>query len=264
MPPLAPAPLGGTGHDNGDWMPPLDLLRGRRRELNLPPMSGLLTLRPGLIRRGLIGGGGILAATLVFCTLLTLWHQLLKARLAELGRYEGDVEQLTKTLAGHQAALKQMRDSNDELVKRLIDVRSSSALLADLRRRVPEGVQLTSVEMVSPTQMKVQGRARDPVGFGRVNAMELVLRRSPLFQATGVSLGKVERVPESTYEIRVPTPGKPGGVPLKMEVPSAVNFEMTATLAPLAANQLLGVMEDLDADGMARRLRLLQKEGLLK
>lgn len=259
QPPPTAASLAKAG-----WAPPLDLLRERRQELDLEPISGLLVQRPALLRRGLVIGGLILGASLGLCGFLLIWHQLLKARMGQLVRYEADVEQLTKTLVGHRAALKKVKDSNDLLVKRLSDVRSSSALLADLQLRVPEGVQITAVQMVGTDQLRLEGVARDPVAFGRVNAMELVLRQSPLFAAKGVTLGKVERVPAQQLNVPVSGPVQAGGQPPKLELPSAVRFEMTAALTPLAASRLVAVMEGLQAEGMTRRLALLQREGLLK
>jgi type IV pilus assembly protein PilN len=247
LPPQAPPPS--AQMLEAGWTPPLDLLRERRRELELEPVSGLLLKRPALFRRGLVGGGLLLGASLGLCGLLLLWHQMLKARMGELERYEADVEQLGKTLVGHRTALKKMQTANEGLVKRLTDVRSSSALLADLQLRVPEGVQIM---------------AREPMAFGRVNAMELVLRQSPLIAATGVQLGKVERVPAQELAIEAAGPTKPGAPQQKLELPSAVSFAMSATLTPLAANRLVAVMEGLQADGMVRRLELLQREGLLK
>lgn len=245
------------------WMPPLDLLREKRRELELEPLSGLLVRRPELLRKGLGIGGLILGISAGLCALLLIWHQLLKARMGQLERYEADVEQLTKTLAGHRTALKKMQESNEKLVKRLADVRSSSALLADLQLRVPEGVQLTEVQMQGSDAIRLAGVARDPVAFGRVNAMELVLRNSPLFEAKGVTLSKAERLPAQALEVKSQGPAKQGVAPQKLELPSAVRFEMSAALTPLAANRLVNVMEALKAEGMARRLQLLEREGLL-
>jgi type IV pilus assembly protein PilN len=248
----------------GGVTPPLDLLRERREELELEPLSGLLVQRPVLLRRGLIWGGLVVGANLGLCGVLVLWQQMLKARMAELETYEVQVQQLSQELMGHRAALKAVKEGNDQLVKRLTDVRSSSALLADLQLRVPEGVQITAVQMEGTNAIKLEGVAREPMAFGRVNAMELVLRQSPLIAATGVTLGKVERVPAQQLAIQAAGPAKPGAPQQRLELPSAVSFAMSATLTPLAANRLVAVMEGLQADGMVRRLELLQREGLLK
>lgn len=258
------APEAGEAMVPSGWQPPLDLLRERRRELELEPVSGLLVQRPELLRRGFGLGGLILGVSAGLCALLLIWHQLLKARMGQLERYEADVEQLNQTLKGHRAALKKVSTSNAQLVERLAEVRSSSALLADLQLRVPEGVQLTEVRMEGANQIRLKGVAREPVAFGRVNAMELVLRNSPLFVAKGVRLDKVERMEARQVELKADGAAPRGAAAIKLELPSAVRFEMSAELTPLAANRLVAVMEALKAEGMVRRLELLQREGLLK
>jgi type IV pilus assembly protein PilN len=245
-------------------LPPLDLLRERRQELGLQPMSSLLVLRPVLIRRGLVIGALILGGAVGLCVLLVIATQMLRAREAQLASYEGEANQLRESIAREGGAVNALRAANEQVVKRLSDVRSSSALLTDLQARVPEGVQLSKVQMLSPTEIRLEGLARDPVGFGRVNALELTLRRSPLFQATGVTIEKVERVPAKEFEIRPDNPAATAAPPVKVELPSAVSFQMKASLAPLAANKLVEVMDSLKAEGMARRLELLRREGLLK
>jgi hypothetical protein len=98
--------------------------------------------------------------------------------------------------------------------------------------------------------------------------MELMLRRSPLFQASGITIDKVERVPEKEFEIRpqegTATAGAGAVRSTKVTLPSAVIFKIKATLSPLPPDRLVAVMESLKAEGMARRLELLQQEGLLK
>ncbi len=266
----APSP----GPLNTDLSPPLDLLRERRHQLDLKPLSGLFVLRPVLIRRGLLVGGLILGGSVVICVLFVVIQQLLRAREAQLIGFEQQATQLRESITIQQAAVKGLQGANEQFVKRLSDVRSSSALLADLQLRVPEGVQLTKVQVISPTddqktgstetEMKLEGQARDPVGFGRVNAMELVLRRSPLFLASGVTIEKAEREPEKVFDVTIVQAGKPAGKPIKVQLPSVVSFAMKATLSPLAADKVVKVMENLQAEGMVRRLQLLQREGLLK
>ena len=245
-------------------LPPLDLLREHRLERNLQPFSAVLVQRQVLIRRGLVIGGLMLGGAVGSCAVLLIVHQMLTAREAQMAGYEQEAAQLRESIARDKTSVSTMRAANQQLVKRLSDVRSSSALLADLQVRVPEGVQLSKVQMLSPTEMRLEGLARDPVGFGRINAMELTLRRSPLFQATGVTIEKAERVPEKQLEVRPETVTNTAVPPIKVEVPSAVSFQMKANLAPLPANKLVAVMESLKAEGLARRLELLQREGLLK
>lgn len=268
--PTTKRPVGGVGEAvvGQGWTPPLDLLRERRRELALEPLSGVLEQRPALLRRGLLVGGLVVGGALGLCGLLLAWHALVKARVAELEGYEAEVAQLSKTLQGQKAELDEVKGGNQQLVERLTNVRSSSALLADLQLRVPEGVQITSVQMKGRESIVVKGLARDPLAFGRVNALELVMRRSPLIGAMGVKLAKAERLPARQVAVKAPegTAGDketPKEELPKLELPSAVEFELTAELTRLPANRLLKVLEGLQAEGMVRRLQVLERESLL-
>lgn len=245
-------------------LPPLDLLRERRQQLGQQPFSALLETRPALIRRGIVIGGLILGVSAGACALLVVVHQTLRGQEQRMARYEQEANELRERVSRDGAAVGAMRAANQQLVERLSNVRSSSALLADLQLRVPEGVQLTKVEMLGPAEMRLEGIARDPVAFGRVNALELMLRRSPLFQAKGITIEKAERKGPEDFEIRPATGAAGNARAIKVLLPSAVSFQMKATLSPLAPNKLIGVMESLKADGMVRRLELLQREGLLK
>ncbi|MFM7465302.1 MAG: PilN domain-containing protein [Cyanobium sp.] len=258
----APGPPGVLSALPAGAAPPLDLLREWREELEVEPLSGLLVLRPVLLRRGVIWGGLMVGASLGLCGVLVLWQQMLRARMAELERYEAQVQQLSQELMGHRAALKAVKEGNDQLVKRLIDVRSSSALLADLQQRVPEGVQLSKVAMEGTDGIKVEGLARDPVAFGRVNALELVLRQSPLLAATEVKLGKATREAPKAVQVKE-VPGHKANPTVKLELPSAVTFQLAAKLTPLDASRLVNVMEGLKAEGMVKRLQVLERGGLL-
>lgn len=245
------------------WLPPLDLLRERRQELDRKAISGVLLSRPRLIRGGITIGGLILGASVAVCALLFVSQQFLKARVSELEGFEMESKELSLSLEAQGQALQRLKNSNEQMVRRLSDVRSSSALLADLQLRVPAGVQITDVKMVSPTEMQLNGHARDPVAFGRVNAMELVLRRSPLFLAKGVTIAKAERMPARQIQIQNKDNQRADKGIINMELPSFVEFELKATLSPLAPAKLAAVMDALNAEGLSRRLNLLQREGLL-
>ncbi|MFN9644330.1 MAG: NINE protein [Cyanobacteriota bacterium] len=266
QPPAAPRAVPPRRSGPASTPPPLDLLREHRQQLGQPPFSAVLQTRPALLRRGVVIGGLVLGVSLGGCALLVVAHGMLRGREAEMAGYEQQANQKREIVSRDKSQASAIQSANQQLVDRLTNVRSSSALLADLQLRVPAGVQLTKVEMVGPTEVRLEGIARDPVAFGRVNALELMLRRSPLFQAKGITLAKVARVPEEEFEIQSPQPSTVSTAPrpIKVLLPSAVTFQMKATLSPLPPDKLLGVMERLKADGMVRRLERLQREELLK
>ena len=138
--------------------------------------------------------------------------------------------------------LKRVDKANADLVKGLIAVRSGSALMRDLQLRVPAGVQLTAATEEG-AGYRLKGVSRDPQAFARINAFQLQLKRSPLLDPNGVTLVKASR-------------GVAGSGP--------VSFELLVTfrppISPLAEKQIL---TQLGAEGLVRRLDLLQREGLL-
>jgi len=232
--------------------PVLDLLRQRRKELGLEPLSGALAERSSLVRRGVLIGGSLLAAVGLATALVLLQRQFLKAQMGPLLQYEAQATDLRTRLGSRKAKVDGIAATNRKLVDALTNVRTSSALLSDLQLRTPEGVQLRSAE-AKDSGLVVKGQARDPQAFSRINALQLELQGSPLLEAGGVNLTKVERVPEKGSNA-------PAGV---ITGPDPVAFDMGGPFATLAPARQLAVLQSLGSNGMSRRLQLLQREGLL-
>ncbi len=231
---------------------PLDLLRERRKELGQESMvSALLDRRPLLLRGALIGAV-VLGASLACTALVFLRYQYVKLQTAQLSRFEAESTQLQADMAASRTKLDQLTATNRSLTEGLTTLRTSSALLAELQLRTPEGVQLKSAE-AEGENLVLKGQALDPLAFARINALQLELARSPLMKSKGVTLVKLERVPAAP-----PVPGQTGPV-----APAAVSFELSGPFATLAPARQLVVMRQLGSEGMARRLQLLQAEGLI-
>ncbi|WP_216902181.1 PilN domain-containing protein [Synechococcus sp. CCY 9618] len=233
--------------------PLLDLLRERRQKLGQESMtSALLDRRPLLLRGALVGA--VVLGVAVGCTALVfLRQQVVKAQTAQLTRFEAESNQLQAEMAASKTKLDQLTAINRGLTEALTTLRTSSALLADLQLRTPEGVQITSAE-ARGTVLVLKGQAVDPLAFARINAMQLELRRSPLMDAKGVNLVKLERVEATAGTAKPDDP----------VIASAVRFEMTGPFASLPPARQLAVMRQLGSQGMARRLQLLQGEGLIQ
>ncbi|MEB3255310.1 MAG: PilN domain-containing protein [Synechococcaceae cyanobacterium] len=233
--------------------PVLDLLRERRRELGLDSMAGLLGERRRLVWRGSLIGAALLGAMALITALVALRHRFIQAEIQKLAPMEEEVKRLTQEGATREAALSKLTTTNREVATTLTTVRTSSALLAELQLRTPQGVQLSSA-MVKGSQLELKGKADDPLAFARINAYLLELKRSDLFDANSVTLVRSERMNQ-------PNQASPG---LRLPgQPVSVSFGINATFATLSVNEQLLLLERLRSEGMARRLQLLQKEGLL-
>lgn len=236
--------------------PILDLLRERRKELGQESMvSALLDRRPLLLRGALIGaillGGSVLATALVF-----LRFQYVRMQTAQLTRFEAESTQMQAEMAASRAKLEQLAATNRNLTEGLTTLRTSSALLADLQLRTPEGIQIQSAE-AEGTNLVLKGQALDPLAFARINALQLELSRSPLLNPKGVALVKLERVPPSE------APAGQAGTATPAPSPATVRFELSGPFATLPPARQLSVMRQLGSEGMVRRLQLLQAEGLI-
>ena len=132
---------------------------------------------------------------------------------------------------------------NKKIAKQLVAVRSGSALLEQLRRITPQGIQLKDLT-VNDNAIKLSGAVQGdgrPGPLERINALVLVLGELPQTQADGVKVVKVTRGDKDDA--------------------STVNFSLTWALDP-AAKPSLKILQDLGAEGMAARLRLLEREGV--
>ena len=233
--------------------PVLDLLRQRRESLGVDSLAEALADRPSLLRKGALIAAATVGTVLGALALVFVSHQVVKARMGELVQYEGEANALRAELQGRQARVQALVEANRRLAGKLTDVRTSSALLSELQLRTPEGVQLLSAA-AGEEQLVIRGRADDPLAFARVNAMQLDLKRSPFLIGDQVVIDKLERQNEAT------TPEDPRR---RRGLPPPVVFTLTASFARLQPQQLLEVMRSLGAEGMVKRLQLVQSEGLM-
>ncbi len=221
-----------------DW----DLLRQRRLERGLPPAAEPLQPARSLLVRGVALGGGVLAAVFGIWGGL-LWRQAqLNQQLAGLRGIPVQVQALEGQALGQRRRLSTIQRSNEGLAKGLVAVSSGSALLAQLTQITPQGVQLTDVQ-VQAGSLKLKGVAADPQAFRRVNGLSLLLAASPLFEPKSVKVVKLSR--------EASKPAAP------------VDWDLTAAFATLPAPQQLRLLQSLGAEGLAKRLQILERAGVL-
>ena len=232
--------------------PGLDLLRERRLELGLPAEPPRPPDARRLLLIGSAIGGAIVLSTIGVTLLLKLQGLLLEQELTRLAPVLGQVETLEAELAADKDNLEHKSKGNDQLVNGLVAVRSGSALMTDLAGRTPAELQLTSV-VVGKDDLQLKGHTADPGAFERINAMVLRLKTSELIDPASVNLSRAIRTGTDPNQ---PKKGLESGL---------VEFELSAAFRPPPASTAqLKQLQELGAGGMARRLELLQREGLLR
>lgn len=221
----------------------LDLLRERRAELGVPePVPGAVGRQ---LRRGAWIGASLVALSLVAMTLLMLREQSLHEQRQALVPQETSAALLEGALNRERQSRRRLEQANRSLVRALVSLESGSALLQALVLVTPARVQLTEAR-VEGDGLSLKGLAADPQAYGRINALVLALKRMPLFNPTRVALRKASRLDAS------------GSV----SASRSVAFEIQAGFAPRSGIADLATLQQLQADGLLSRLRVLQQQGV--
>jgi type IV pilus assembly protein PilN len=226
------------------------LLRERRRALGQPSISGLLLLRPRLLRRGLLLGSATVGVVLAAIGLMALVSLQVRQRINELLPIEVQATSLKDQVTNLRQELAGLTSINTRVAKQITNTATSSGLLTTLQLLAPVGVQLQSVD-VQPSGVVLKGKAEDPKAFSRINALQLSLASSPLL------------VPESLRIKRVDRPNSANQTVNQNQPAPFVSFEISGLMAQLSVQRQLLLLQQLGADGMARRLQRVLAEGLL-
>ena len=135
------------------------------------------------------------------------------------------------------------------MARAMADVRSSSAVLAELQRLVPESISLDQAR-INGDALDLSGEALMPDGLRTLNALILSLGQSELFELNGVKLQ------QATLQRSGATEAADSG---------RLSYEMSAAFVPDASKAIRPRLAALGAVGLERRLRRLRQEtGLLE
>ena len=219
------------------WPKP-DLLQQRRLELGLPLEPAPVASWLSLVWKG--GVGGLVLVALALLTLLGLQHrqQVVQAEIDALSPMEkrvGDAKARLRAMTSRRSTLEQQTQS---IAEQLVAVRSGSALLEQLRQVTPQGVRLVSVD-ANPSKLLIKGESQGTDAFERINALDLNIEALPGMLLDGTTV--VKAVADQQGRIA---------------------FNLEAKLDP-AMKPTPAHLRGLGAEGLARRLELLQGEGLL-
>ena len=218
--------------------PKADLLQQRRLELGLPlepvPVSPLFSL----VLKG--GIAGVVLVMLALLVLLGLQHrqQVVQAEIDALNPVEkrvGDAKARLRSMTSRRSTLEQQTQS---IAEQLVAVRSGSALLEQLRQVTPQGVRLESVD-ANPSKLLIKGESQGTDAFERINALDLNLEALP------------GMLPDGTTVVKA-VADKQGRIAFTLEA------KLDPSMQPTPAH-----LRGLGAEGLARRLELLQRQGVL-
>lgn len=198
-------------------------------------------------------------------------------RLAELNTKLESI----KAQEGQIASINQQTEAISVETKALATVFNQlspwSAILQDIRDRVPPGVQVTSIQQTEPevaaasaspdpnnpqpiatSKIEISGRARS---FNEVNDFVLTLQRSALLQKEQTQLITAE-LKDNPIQLELPPNLTQAGEPPKL--PKIVDYKIKTYLSDASAAELLREWERKGAVGLATRLRTLKSKGVIQ
>lgn len=210
--------------------------------------------------------------------------------LAEQQQLDGQLQTLQAQLQqveGVRAQVNQINQENQALATVFDRIKPWSAILQDVRNRVPAGVQITTITQSPPeaaptapapapaaspdpnqpvpetpppvSRIEIDGVARN---FTDVNDLVLVLQQSPFLTGADTRLVSAELV-DNPIQVEF-VQGQTGQSQPQVEVqlPDVVRFKVATTLTNQPASELLQDLRDTLAVGLPARIDALRDLGV--
>ena len=229
---------------SGAWLE-IDLLRQRRQRYGIQRPAAI-PVRTLLVRGGLFGS--VLPLILILgCGWLWFSESRLRQQAVDLQPLADEHDLLEVKIQAEKKVLEDAVQINQAIAAAMVNVRSSSALLAELRQLVPQSISLDQAQ-ISGDVLDLSGEVLMPDGLRKLNALMLSLGQSPLFAENGVTLQQATLQRSAATEA-----GDPG----------RLRYGLTVKFAADAPQAIRPQLAALGAIGLERRLRRLhQEEGL--
>ena len=226
---------------SGAWLE-IDLLR-QRRERYGSQRPEVIPVRT-LLLRGALFGSVLPLLLLLGCAWLWFSESRLRQRALELQPLADEHDLLEVKIQKERKVLKRAVETNQAMARAMANVRSSSALLAELQRLVPQTIRLDQAR-ISGNALELNGEALMPDGLRTLNALMLSLGQSALFDEDGVTL----------QQASLKGVAATGAVDQER-----LSYALSARFASDAPQAIRPQLAALGAIGLKRRLQRLQQE----
>lgn len=222
---------------------------------NLTPLY--LGVGVGLCLPILVGGG--------------LWF--LQVKTSELEQAIALLDEESKKLDVEIAGIKKIQGETEavktetkSLVTVFDQIRPWSAMLEDLRDRIPTTVQIENVKQIPPSPPAQGQPPSNPAGgieitglarsFNDVNDFLLVLQRSRFLKSSESKITTASLVD-------APLPPSSGANGVQIKPPQVVKYTIQSSLSDVPASELIRELEQKGTVGLVARIRALQQTGVI-
>lgn len=200
----------------------------------------------------------------------------LQAKNDELAQTISQLEQESQQLDTKLGDIKKIQEQTNSikadtqsLITVFDQIRPWSAILQDLRDRIPGSVQIQTIRQIPPTPPAEGKPSNNPAGgleliglarsFNDVNDFLLILQQSPFLKSSESKI-------LSATLVDAPLPPNPqksnNGVVIKP--PQVVNYTIKLGLTDVPATELIRELEQKGTVGLVARLRSMQPTGVIK
>lgn len=249
------------------------LVRPRaRRQSPLPLYLGIAI---GIALPALVGG---------FWVILQNQNQQLTQRQAELEGQLAALNAQRDVINSLETQVQQIEAENQALATVFDQIKPWSAVLQDIRGRVPGNIQINTIEQfqteapaaaapppapdgtqppaaapATPTpSVRIRGYART---FNDVNDFVLTLQRSPFLEAENVKLVTSQLINNPT---QVEIANQRDDRDIEVELPQVVEYTIESNLTNLPASALLQDLERTLSVGLSTRIQALRDRGVIQ
>ena len=231
---------------SGAWLE-IDLLRHRRERYGTQ-RPAVIPVR-NLLVRGALVGSVLPLILLLSCVWLWFSENRLLQKAEQLQPLAEEHDRLKVKIKKEKKVLEDAVQTNQAMARAMTDVRSSSALLAELQRLVPKSIRVDEAR-INGNALDLRGAALMPDGLRTLNALMLSMGESVLFDEDGVTLQEASlknaASTETAYQKRL-------------------EYDLSARFARDASHAIRPQLAALGAIGLERRLRRLhQEQGLFE
>ncbi|MBW4603412.1 MAG: PilN domain-containing protein [Calothrix sp. FI2-JRJ7] len=221
-------------------------------------------------------GGAVAAFTLALVGtgwwFLQSQNEQLEQNIAQLEQENQKLEAEIGNINKIRQEITQVKSETQALVTVFDQIRPWSAILQDVRERIPASVQLDNVKHIAaaapaaastpppagqpqPSQagaIEIGGFART---FADVNDFLVTLQQSRFLKAKEVRITNAELTD---------APAPPGGLPQGAKLPKVVKYTIQSSLSDVPASELMRELEQKGTVGLVARIRSLQQTGALQ
>ncbi|NES82063.1 MAG: fimbrial assembly protein [Moorea sp. SIO2B7] len=221
----------------------------------------------------LIAGGAlmVLLPAAAGCLLLLVNSQKgeVQTKIQEIEKKIEEIEAQNNKIKAIKANVKQAKEETAALASVFDQIKPWSAILQDIRDRIPRGVQIESLEQetIKPgkdssekpkMQLTLKGFAHS---YREVNYFLLTLKKSKFLKADQTEVENAKLIPNPD---KVELPETEEAEAFDVELPKVVDYTIKTELNDIPTSELIKELERKGAVGLVTRIKILKEQGVIQ